>query len=512
MSEEAREEVVQDVKQLGLVAAIISLGYVFWVVGAMEMVERLAYYGVRSVSGLYGTDPVSKGGLGLKAAQFGVILSAWSWWQSLVPIAVGGLADRYGYKRMIAISTVVKIAGYLVMAASPTFQGFFLGALLLATGTAIFKPGIQGTLVKATNRQNSSMAWGIFYQTVNIGAAIGPPMAGALRQLAWRNVFLACAAIISLNFILLLTYREPGLEERVAAEKARKAGAGGGSNFLQDLIQLIIDTLREMFKPHVLPFLIIFSGFYFMFYSLFDVVPLHIRDWVNTKPLVTSLFGPEPVTNQFIRKALVMNTEGTTILPEGIANVNAAMIMTTCFLFAFLSSRLRALHSMILGTTIASAALFIIGYTPLAWICVFAIVLFSIGEMLSSPKFSEFVGNIAPGDKKAMYLGLCQVSAAFGSGMEGWLGPSTYGELASREKFAREMLAQNGVDPKAIPEGEGFTKLVELLNQTPEAVTHLLYEAHKGSILKFWALMGTVGLLTAVGIFIYARWMDSRNR
>ena len=31
-----------DVEQLGLFAAIASLGYVFWVCGAMEMVERLA--------------------------------------------------------------------------------------------------------------------------------------------------------------------------------------------------------------------------------------------------------------------------------------------------------------------------------------------------------------------------------------------------------------------------------------------------------------------------------------
>ncbi|MFT7548048.1 MAG: POT family proton-dependent oligopeptide transporter, partial [Candidatus Azotimanducaceae bacterium] len=42
-----------DAKQLGLWSAIASLGYIFWVVGGMEMVERLAYYGVRSVTGLY---------------------------------------------------------------------------------------------------------------------------------------------------------------------------------------------------------------------------------------------------------------------------------------------------------------------------------------------------------------------------------------------------------------------------------------------------------------------------
>ena len=47
---------VKDVKQLGIWAAIGSLSYVFWICGGMEMVERLAYYGVRQVSSLYIED------------------------------------------------------------------------------------------------------------------------------------------------------------------------------------------------------------------------------------------------------------------------------------------------------------------------------------------------------------------------------------------------------------------------------------------------------------------------
>jgi POT family proton-dependent oligopeptide transporter len=38
--------------------------------------------------------------------------------------------------------------------------GFLLGAVVLALGTGIFKPGIQDTLVKRTNPQDSTMAWG----------------------------------------------------------------------------------------------------------------------------------------------------------------------------------------------------------------------------------------------------------------------------------------------------------------------------------------------------------------
>jgi dipeptide/tripeptide permease len=152
------ETTLADVKQLGLWAAIASLSYVFWVVGGMEMIERLAFYGVRAVAMLYATRPESTGGLGVTMATFGTLLLLWNLVQSLIPIFTGGLSDRYGYKQTIFASTIIKTLGYLVMVWFHSYWGFFAGAMLLATGTAIFKPGVQGTLIKTTNRRSSSMA------------------------------------------------------------------------------------------------------------------------------------------------------------------------------------------------------------------------------------------------------------------------------------------------------------------------------------------------------------------
>ena len=79
----ADESTLSDVKQLGLWAAIASLSYVFWVVGGMEMIERLAYYGVRAVATLYVTRPQSGGGLGETMATYGTLLLCWNLLQSL---------------------------------------------------------------------------------------------------------------------------------------------------------------------------------------------------------------------------------------------------------------------------------------------------------------------------------------------------------------------------------------------------------------------------------------------
>jgi dipeptide/tripeptide permease len=496
-----------EVKQLGLVAAISSLSYVFWICGGMEMIERLAYYGVRSVSGLYATAPTSKGGLGVSPSQFGTILVFWAMFQNVVAVLTGGLSDRYGYKETIFTSTVVKISGYLVMAFFPTYAGFFVGAILLATGTAIFKPGIQATLVRSTTRHNSSMAWGIFYQTVNIGGFLGPLLAGYMRKMAWSNVFFSCAAIICLNFLMLLTYKEPGKEERL--ERARKEAAG--TVVRKDLVA---ESLLELKKPHVWSYLVVFSGFWLMFYALFDVLPIHIQDWVDTRGIVSTLFGTHGTTNPVVKFFVVMNKEGTEIQPEGMLNVNAGLIMITCFLFAALSGKMRATTSMVIGTLLATLAIILSGSSTVGWISVGAIAVFSVGEMLSSPKFTEFIGNFAPSDKKAMYIGFAQAPVATGMAIEGKLGPALYDHYASKERFAREMLAEKGLlngDALAqVPQGEAFAKLVELSHVDKWELTHQLYATH--SVGMVWYIMALIGLATAMGIYLYGRWVSAMMR
>jgi MFS family permease len=90
-----------------------SFGGVYWVANWMELVERFAYYGLRTVVGVYMVLALSNGGPGLSHIQKGTIFSIWALVQSFVPIFTGSLADRYGYKLNIAIATALKIAGYL---------------------------------------------------------------------------------------------------------------------------------------------------------------------------------------------------------------------------------------------------------------------------------------------------------------------------------------------------------------------------------------------------------------
>ncbi len=491
---------VRDVEQLGIVAALTSLSYVFWVCGAMEMVERLAFYGVRQVSSLYATDAASNGGLGLAGADVGIIFLIWAIVQSFVPVFTGGISDRVGYKETIFASTVFKILGYLLMAWFPTFWGFTAGAVVLAFGTGIFKPGIQATIVKATDRRNSSMAWGVFYQTVNIGGFLGPLLAAQLRQLEWAYVFYACAAIISLNFLLLLTYKEQDKEARLQHRRKVRSGEISESSLWRD-------SLHEIMRPIMLWYMLLFSGFWFMLWAFWDVGPLFFRDWVDTSVMVRDLFGEDGTRNRLAIFFLGMNQDGQSIQPEGLVNLNAVMIMIFCFIIAGWSARLKATNSMALGTFLAAAALLTIGGFNFVWIIVAAIVCFSIGEMLSSPKSSEYLGNIAPDQKKAMYLGFSQLPLGIGWSLEGFLGQYLYGKWGSKDTLSRAVLPDFGLtqsDVDAVPIGEAFDKLVLVSGQTAEAITAQLYAAN--NVGTVWYVMGSVGVISAAGMYAYGIW------
>ena len=141
-------------------------------------------------------------------------------------------------------------------------------------------------------------------------------------------------------------------------------------------------------------------------------------------------------------------------------------------------------------------------------------VIFSLGEMLASPKFSEFLGNIAPPDKKAMWIGFSQAPILIGATIEGKVGPQLYHMWSDKDVFSREMLVERGLDPSqvtvaALPLGEAFHKLVAVTGETPAALTRLLYETHH--IGATWYFFAFVGVVSAVLIWCL-RPLDPPNR
>jgi MFS family permease len=453
----------------------------FWMVNIMEMIERLAYYGVRVVIPIYIAQADEVGGLHFSQIDKGIIFFVWALVQSLVPVFSGGFADRYGYKKTIAFSIAIKIVGYLMMATQREFWPFLFGCCVLAAGTAIFKPGVQGTLVRTLNKKNSSVGWGTFYMLVNIGGFLGPPLAHYLYGWSWPMVFYGCAVIVSLNFLMLFTYKEV------------PAGGDQSGGVMKILWKTIINIL---FRPRLTVFILIMSGFWLMFMQLFDMLPNFIVDWVDSSMIVKQFNLPSMFT--------VETARGVMITQEWLINANAGLIIIGVVFVSWLVARMRRVHSIFIGIGISSIGLIAAGFTMSGYFCILGILCFSVGEMLSSPKMNEYLGVIAPDGEKALYMGYANIPLAIGWAFGSLMGGSIYENAGDKANLAIRYLAENQGITETIARSDAMIKLQEVMGINAIDATNLLWQTYKP--FELWYPFAAIGFASAIGIYFYSIW------
>ncbi len=534
---------------------------VFWIANWMELVERFAYYGVRVILPVFMVAAFEEGGPEFTHIQKGTIYAIWALVQSFVPIFTGGFADRYGYKLNIAISTVLKIIGYLLMGycimiaenlagmtlaearplgADQTYQIFFAGAMFLALGTAIFKPGLQGLIAHQMPKENASLGWGLFYQMVNIGGFIGPMVAGVLRVLDWSHVFLACAIGIALNFIPLFFFKEP---DHHGDEEDESFGS------------VLLNAVRGLLEPRLFFFTIAFAGFWLMFYQLFDILPNFIDDWVDSRAAAQLLeggigrtpilfvvgvlgfivggitfltkrahykpMGPLGIAIWFMLAGLpfvahfilgdgaprlsVPTVGGGNLTQEWMLNVNALLISLFAFAMGFITGKVRALNAIVVGIAISAVAIYALGMSMNGWWIIGMIGVFSLGEMTASPTKMRYVASIAPPGKEGLYMGYVNFTVGIGWSIGSVIAGEMYQEGGDKVELARKYLVDHaGQAKEAIAEmsrGDILPFFEKTVGADAWQTRDLLWEAY--TPYGMWEVFTWIGVGSLILIMLY---------
>ncbi len=464
-----------------LFGQLASMERPFWMVNIIEMFERLAYYGVRVVIPIYIAQADEIGGLHFTQEDKGIIFFWWAIFQSVTPMISGGFTDRYGYKKTIAVSVFVKALGYILMATMTSFWPFLIGCCILALGTAIFKPGVQGTMASVLTKENSSVGWGTFYMLVNIGGFLGPPLAHFLYGVSWPAVFYGCAGIVSLNLLMLLTYKDPSTGD---AKKENPLAVFG-------------HTIVNILQPRLIVFILLMSGFWLMFMQLFDLLPNFIVDWVDSSMVVRDLGLPDWMLQ-------ANSTRGPQISQEWMININAGLIVVAVIFLSWLVSRMRRVMSIFLGIVVSSGGLILAGFSTAGYFCLGGILVFSVGEMLASPKMNDYLGVIAPHGKKALYMGYANIPQGIGWALGSLYAGDVYSRLGEKANLAIDYLqTHHGI--AGIDRTVAVAKLMEVTGLDAQQVTDLLWDAYRP--YELWYRFAAIGLAAAVGMLFYARWV-----
>ncbi len=162
-----------------------------------EMWERFSYYGMRALLILFMTAPVAAGGLGFDTAKAGPIYALYVSSVYLLSLPGGWIADRVlGLRRAVLVGGVIIMAGHICLAV-PTMTTFYLGLILIATGTGLLKPNVSVLVGKLYGPDDvrRDAGFSIFYMGINTGAFIAPLVTGWLAQGETFKRMLASAGI-----------------------------------------------------------------------------------------------------------------------------------------------------------------------------------------------------------------------------------------------------------------------------------------------------------------------------
>jgi len=182
-------------------------------------------------------------------------------------------------------------------------------------------------------------------------------------------------------FAVLLFYKEP----RRSGETPTVSLAQAGKNFW-----------TVVTNPRFMLFLMIFSGYWIVFWQEFIALPLYISAYIDPKADTARILATDP-------------------------------IVVICFtmVIGFLTKRMHAFHAIVLGTLISSLAWVLLIVHPSVWMAVATLVVVAIGEIVQQPRYYDYISRLAPAGQQGTYMGFAFLPLGIGSFVagpfSGWL-------------------------------------------------------------------------------------------
>jgi proton-dependent oligopeptide transporter, POT family len=356
----------------------------FWVANVSELFERLSYYAVFAVMVRYLHE-----GLHFDVERASNLTGMFGGWVWFLAVIGGAVADRLGFRRALSLAYLILSMAYFLLGSigaewfAPVRNTMPLATLvgivliLPALGVALVKPSVVGTTARASNENVRSVGYSIYYTLVNVGSTLGPLLAG-WEEAHGRvdSVFrIAALSVFLMLFLVLFLFKEP---RRVGAEKSPSLGEVG-KNFLTVLS-----------NPRFMIFLLIFTGYWIVFWQEFIALPLYISAYIDPNANTARILATDP-------------------------------IVVICFtmVIGFLTKRMQAFHAIVLGTLISSLAWILLIVHPSVWMAVATLVVVAIGEITQQPRYYDYISRLAPPEQQGTYMGFAFLPLGIGSFIAG---------------------------------------------------------------------------------------------
>lgn len=463
----------------------------FWSSNIIELFERWAWYGFYMAFALYLVNSKDTGALGLSQAQKGIIMGTGSMLLYLLPVITGAIADKVGYKRILLLAFTFYVSGFYMIKTFDSFGLMFFAFIWTCIGGALFKPIISAMIARTTDEETSSIGFGIFYMMINIGGFIGPFLAGVLMNKSWDYVFYMSIASIGVNYLItIFMFKEPVTE---------RGSVPLGRNIAQAFVNIWV-TLKN-WKYFL--FLLIMVLFWTAFNQLYYSFPVFVDQWVDTRVIYRGLHSVFPGFAELI------GIKNGAIATVTLLSMDSFFIIVFQLIVSAFVMRFRPLAAMMGGILVLAGGVGLMFASQSGWLILLGILVFSLGEMASSPKFIEYIGRIAPADKKALYMGTSFLPIAAGHQLAGWLSGDIYERISDKIFLIQKEVVHRGLQ---IPEiSKQFTKndflkeAASQMNMSQEQLTSFIWQNYHPS--NIWILFSGIAVSATILLWLYDRFI-----
>jgi POT family proton-dependent oligopeptide transporter len=375
----------------------------FWVANVSELFERLSYYAAFASLARYLHEALNFPTE--RAADLSGLFGGLVWF---LAIFGGAIADRLGFRRALAIAYLILAGSYFLLGSlgapwlAPVRNAVPLVALvtfvlmLPALGVAMVKPSVVGTTARASNENVRSIGYSIYYTLVNIGGALGPFVASWVhRHLSVENVFrVAAASVFLMFFAVLVFFKEPQKSGDVATAS-------------------LAETMRNFGKvvanPKFMVFLLIFSGYWIVYWQEFITLPIYIHDYVDSKADTEKMLSTGPL-----------------------------VVIAFTVAFSVLTQKISAFRAVLLGTLVSMVAFAILALHSSIYAAYATLVVIAVGELIQQPRYYDYISRLAPAGQQGTYMGFAFLPLGIGSFLAGRIGGALlhrFGEVQHRPQL-----------------------------------------------------------------------------
>ncbi|MBI5547392.1 MAG: MFS transporter [Deltaproteobacteria bacterium] len=449
---------------------------VFWHANVTELFERAAYYSVASFVVIY------LGQLGL-GKSWPSNLNGFLWFLVyFLPILSGTIADQVGFRRSLLVACGLLACGYVLMGSPVWFFGavlnpaigdemvapastlapILLGILLIGIGGSVVKPCISGTVQKS-NVGRATLAFAIFYMVINIGSLVGRVVAYFVRggpsntaptpESAARLSFIfavgAVAALVAFATVALL-YRDPDQAPGTPTKPKKSIG------------EILLGMVLVLKNRRFLLFLLVSSGFWFLYNQVYNVLPLYTKRTLEANPAMDLYTAANPLTI-VVFQLLITRAFGK------MKPIRSIVVGTVIIALSMVANLVPVLIAggprMVLADWIPIGSLFIM----------LTVALIAFGELFTSPRTFEWIGSLAPKGQEGLFLGYANLPMAIGSLIGGPVGAWIFNDVMAR-------------DAQKLDNG--------LLSLNP------------GSATTGWLILMGIGFASALSMWLYNVWLE----